>query len=310
MRVLFIPRSGGPPYHLMVPLAWSLRNAGHEVRVAGPPELVDTITDSGLPAVAVEGGSDEATAEDLTDFVRAWGPEAVVHSPGTFAGPLAASVAGAPGIRFLDGHDVDLDAVEPERKLLARLGAAEADPAGVLTLDPRPPALRDLGGEPTTSLRHVPYDGPGIVPDWLLDQDRPTRLCVLDGPHPEVEAEIVGAVEGVPLNLLLPACDGVIHGGAADVTLTAAALGVPQLIVAPADRVLAERVAATGAALLAEETAPRERVAELLDVSGPREAARRLRDDIAALPSPVEIARVIEDTVEDTKGTVTKGRPQ
>ncbi|MEU8207510.1 hypothetical protein AB0B96_40540, partial [Streptosporangium sp. NPDC049046] len=37
----------------MVPLAWALRNAGHEVRVASQPELSDVITGAGLTAVPV-----------------------------------------------------------------------------------------------------------------------------------------------------------------------------------------------------------------------------------------------------------------
>ncbi|WP_229826428.1 nucleotide disphospho-sugar-binding domain-containing protein, partial [Nocardiopsis terrae] len=37
----------------MVPLAWALRTAGHEVRVASQPELVDVVTTAGLSAVPV-----------------------------------------------------------------------------------------------------------------------------------------------------------------------------------------------------------------------------------------------------------------
>jgi glycosyltransferase (activator-dependent family) len=37
----------------MVPLAWALRTAGHDVRVASQPELTDVITNAGLTAVPV-----------------------------------------------------------------------------------------------------------------------------------------------------------------------------------------------------------------------------------------------------------------
>jgi glycosyltransferase len=40
----------------MVPLAWALRAAGHEVRVAVPPALTDAVVNIGLPAVV--GGAD------------------------------------------------------------------------------------------------------------------------------------------------------------------------------------------------------------------------------------------------------------
>ncbi len=47
----------------MVPLAWALRSAGHEVRVASEPEFTDSITEAGLTAVAV--GPDETLQERL-----------------------------------------------------------------------------------------------------------------------------------------------------------------------------------------------------------------------------------------------------
>nr|WP_225953395.1 nucleotide disphospho-sugar-binding domain-containing protein [Kibdelosporangium phytohabitans] len=40
-------------YYPLVPLGWACRAAGHEVRVASQPALIDTIVQSGLPAVRV-----------------------------------------------------------------------------------------------------------------------------------------------------------------------------------------------------------------------------------------------------------------
>lgn len=53
MRVLLAPL--GVPQHLYphVPLAWALRAAGHEVRVAASPALIDSVTTAGLPSVLV-----------------------------------------------------------------------------------------------------------------------------------------------------------------------------------------------------------------------------------------------------------------
>src|ERR1044072_2608118 len=53
MRVLFTTWAWSPHYFPMVPLAWALRNAGHEVRVAGQPGIIEPIVNSGLPAVSV-----------------------------------------------------------------------------------------------------------------------------------------------------------------------------------------------------------------------------------------------------------------
>jgi glycosyltransferase (activator-dependent family) len=53
MRVLFATYSEKTHFHPMVPLAWALVNAGHEVRVASQPALTEVITRTGLTAVPV-----------------------------------------------------------------------------------------------------------------------------------------------------------------------------------------------------------------------------------------------------------------
>ncbi|HEU5471629.1 MAG TPA: activator-dependent family glycosyltransferase [Actinophytocola sp.] len=53
MRVLFVSHAEKTHYFSMVPLAWALRAAGHEVRVASQPELAPAIVESGLVAVPV-----------------------------------------------------------------------------------------------------------------------------------------------------------------------------------------------------------------------------------------------------------------
>ncbi|WP_240506496.1 activator-dependent family glycosyltransferase [Thermoactinospora rubra] len=53
MRILFTVFASRAHMYNLVSLAWALRSAGHEVRVASQPDMVDTITATGLPAVAV-----------------------------------------------------------------------------------------------------------------------------------------------------------------------------------------------------------------------------------------------------------------
>ncbi|MFJ2901897.1 activator-dependent family glycosyltransferase [Streptomyces sp. NPDC087212] len=53
MRVLFVTLAASPHFFVQVPLAWALRAAGHDVRVASQPDLMDTITAAGLPATPV-----------------------------------------------------------------------------------------------------------------------------------------------------------------------------------------------------------------------------------------------------------------
>ncbi|MEU4806657.1 activator-dependent family glycosyltransferase [Actinosynnema sp. NPDC023587] len=53
MRVLFTANPERSPFQYLVPMAWALRTAGHEVRFAGQPGFAATITGAGLTAVPV-----------------------------------------------------------------------------------------------------------------------------------------------------------------------------------------------------------------------------------------------------------------
>lgn len=53
MRVVFTSLDGSH-FQLMVPTAWALRTAGHEVRVLCKPDLADDVARSGLTAVPIE----------------------------------------------------------------------------------------------------------------------------------------------------------------------------------------------------------------------------------------------------------------
>ncbi|MFF8916065.1 activator-dependent family glycosyltransferase [Streptomyces sp. NPDC015032] len=65
MRILFTTYSDRSLLLSMVPLAWALRSAGHDVRVASTPNLTDVITGAGLPAVPV--GRDDGFSRMLGD---------------------------------------------------------------------------------------------------------------------------------------------------------------------------------------------------------------------------------------------------
>ncbi|MFJ9775894.1 nucleotide disphospho-sugar-binding domain-containing protein [Kitasatospora sp. NPDC101157] len=143
MRVLFTAYAARPHFYPMVPLAWACLNAGHEVRFASTPSLMDTVHESGLPGVSVGRDIDadswyragtfvpKPAAEDepdnavwmrvtdqlaakqfsvcehmvdgLVDYARTWRPDLIVHDPVTFAGPVAAQVLGIPTVSHLYG---------------------------------------------------------------------------------------------------------------------------------------------------------------------------------------------------------------
>lgn len=56
MRVLIVPFPFRSHLFNLVPLAWSLQTAGHEVRVAGWLNLLDAVTGAGLTGVGVGPG--------------------------------------------------------------------------------------------------------------------------------------------------------------------------------------------------------------------------------------------------------------
>jgi UDP:flavonoid glycosyltransferase YjiC (YdhE family) len=142
MRILFTPLAMHTHLFGMIPLAWACRAAGHDVRVASQPRILDTITRAGLPAVMIGAGSDfqteavaflrsrpeqlrtaagggapgagpadpwvrtaQACAPELVAFGRSWRPDLVVGDPMVYAAPLVAEVLGVPFVRLLWSPD-------------------------------------------------------------------------------------------------------------------------------------------------------------------------------------------------------------
>ncbi|RZQ61153.1 activator-dependent family glycosyltransferase [Amycolatopsis suaedae] len=87
MRVLFGTQPAETLFHFMVPLAWALRSAGHEVVVASQPEFAPSIRQAGLTAVPIGrrfgrnpafAEQEEVLEEDNTGFPP---PHDVVDHP-------------------------------------------------------------------------------------------------------------------------------------------------------------------------------------------------------------------------------------
>jgi UDP:flavonoid glycosyltransferase YjiC (YdhE family) len=106
-------------------------------------------------------------------------------------------------------------------------------------------------------------------------------------------------------------CGGVVHEGGPDVTLTAAAHGVPQLVLADT-RPSGDRLRRIGAghrlgAAEAQDASDMtdalrlRRLAELPYGSRAVAAAQRLRSQIAALPSPVALVQPLEEIAAGTR---------
>ncbi|KOG19060.1 nucleotide disphospho-sugar-binding domain-containing protein [Streptomyces viridochromogenes] len=229
MRILFTTYAARPHFYPMVPLAWSCLLAGHEVRFASTPSLMDTVRESGLPGVSVgrdidaeswyrsgtfvpePAGADEPEhavwlrvtdrlaekqfsvcehmVDGLVEFARDWRPDLIVHDPVTFAGPVAGQVLGIPTVSHLYGLarllrlDIE-DWLGTEHRagyldLFTRWGVEPLlDPDA--WIDPCPPGLRWPGQREINrvQMRYLPYNGPGIEPEWLREEPERPRVLV------------------------------------------------------------------------------------------------------------------------------------
>jgi UDP:flavonoid glycosyltransferase YjiC (YdhE family) len=223
--------------------------------------------------------------------------------------------------------------------LAERFGVAELGVLGDLTLDPCPPGLQVTDDLPRQPIRYIPYNGPAVLPGWLREPPARRRIAVtwgtsltgMGGPDrmahvPRVvralaatDAEIIVAVLDsqrelftdmppnvrhigpVPLHLLLPTCDAIIHQGGGGTMMTAMTCGIPQLIIPsiPDQAFNARQLAATGAGHLLPageditETDVARAAQHLLHDTACATAARDLAARARALPAPADIIPVL-----------------
>ncbi|MGW2425629.1 nucleotide disphospho-sugar-binding domain-containing protein [Streptomyces sp. NPDC001709] len=183
----------------LVPAAWALRAAGHEVRLALPPAFAPVAARTGLPVLRVGRDVDpgaawegfslaadprtateqraartmamftltaEAVLEDLTKLAERWA-DVVLFEPRAYAGPLAAALAGRPAVRLLYGVDHTYAQRDREWPLLEplwrRWGLGTPAPLGSFTLDPCPAALQTPTPAGSRPMRYVPFNGTSVV---------------------------------------------------------------------------------------------------------------------------------------------------
>jgi UDP:flavonoid glycosyltransferase YjiC (YdhE family) len=221
--------------------------------------------------------------------------------------------------------------------LYARYGAKPRSHIGIRSLDICPPSLQFPGVPDRMPARYICYNGADVAPPWLLEPAERPRVCVTWGSMstaiaggdgffvPQIlkaladcdvdvvvtvkaaDRELLGdlpervrVAENLPLHLLLPSCDAIIHQGGASAMLTAASFGVPQLIIAGLmdQSANAARIAATGAGAglnWADVTigAIASGVMAILS-EDVRQAARGLKEEIFAQPAPADTVAALE----------------
>ncbi|MFI9815055.1 glycosyltransferase [Saccharothrix variisporea] len=194
-----------------------------------------------------------------------------------------------------------------------------------------------LAANRTIPLRPVPFAEPGELPSWVTAHEQPllyltlgtafghaevlrnaiaglaavegARVLVAAGPTVEVDAlgevpDNVTVLPWVPQADLLPHTDLVVHHGGSGTTLGSFSAGVPQLVLPQgADQFSnAEVVVAQGlgAQLLGDEVtaeAVTSHARKLLTDTAVQDAAKAIAAEVAAMPSPAEVAATLADHV-------------
>jgi glycosyltransferase (activator-dependent family) len=277
MRVLVTTQAVNSHLYNLVPMAWALRAAGHEVCVATQPNLIEEAKRTGLTAVAVgdelppargvldtadtpyglphditetrperltldyvrgtfadytsvvcEYSSNQTMLDDLIEFGRAWRPDVVLWDAHTYAGPVAARVLGVAHVRMLPAPD---HWARMRAEFLRQAGsgplATGEDPladylggklakygcefdeemvVGQFTIDPLPTWLRFPADVDYRAVRHVPYNGPSVIPAWLRKEPKRRRICLTLGQtRRSLGSQVNGSVERVSVVDLLDA---------------------------------------------------------------------------------------------------------
>jgi UDP:flavonoid glycosyltransferase YjiC (YdhE family) len=212
-------------------------------------------------------------------------------------------------------------------------------PEPELFIDICPPSLRPADARPAAAMRFVPANAQRRLESWMYRRDRPRRVCVTSGSrvtrgpsYDQNYAFLTGIVRSVadldvellvaapeevaaglraelgevragwiPLDVVAPTCDLIVHHGGGVTSMTALNAGVPQLLM-PKGAVLvvpAGRIAAHGAGIsLPPDAETPEAIAgachELLSNPSYRDRAGALSREIAAMPPPAELVGVLE----------------
>ena len=279
----------------------------------------------------------EPVVERMLEVAEWWRPAAVVQSQVQAAGVLLATKLGVPlvehgfGLVRMDGMAERFRAQMAET--FARHGVANA-PLERYAIDVAPASM--VGGATTGwSMRFVPYNAGGVLPEWLCRKPERRRIAVtlgtssprLSGVDPlraivsaaaDIDAEFVlalgdtdasglGTLPGnvtaagwVPLSELLPSCAGVIHHGGAGTTLTALGYGVPQIVMpSGADRYInGSAVQRRGAGFEVDADAvDAAAITRLLEDASLRRAAVEVRAEMGEMPTPASVVGRIESVV-------------
>jgi UDP:flavonoid glycosyltransferase YjiC (YdhE family) len=294
-------------------------------------ECADTGLDSLEEAVPFFADKSAEFTDVLVELACAWRPDLVVHSPLYGGALVAAAVLGVPSVECRDGFGrtgrLSELMYQHMREVFAGYGATGL-PERRASTDFCPPSMID-GSPDGWPMRHVPYSGGALLPDWLMPPvvapNRP-RVGVTLGSGSgawrlelaasilaaaadmdvefvfalgDVDIDALGAIPPnarivgwVPLPAFLRTCTALIHHGGGGTTLTALEAGVPQLVLRTGadNSINARAVCNRGVGISAKiEDVDTALLGRLITDDALSSAAGQVRAEISAMPTPVEM---------------------
>ena len=297
MRVLFTPMAWPTHFYQMVGLVWALRAAGHEVRVAAQPSLMDAVTSTGAIGVSVGGGYDLMSGiADLVKTRKGVDQQPNMVGPGEFHADVRRKLLElrmVPHIRTAE--DMAEDLVDFARAWRPHLIVADplAYAAPLAAAAVGAPVVRHLWG-PDMS-RHVSLPGSGVSADEDPKAAWPRELVELyqrHGARPAPDFAVL-TLDTCPESLQVP---GVPHRVPMRYTAHNGAAVAPSWVLTPAER---PRICVTWSsswgALMGEEAFLVPRILEALDGLDAEIVVAVKKADRARLPQSVVGVRVVED---------------
>ncbi|WP_372410929.1 nucleotide disphospho-sugar-binding domain-containing protein [Streptomyces luteireticuli] len=277
----------------------------------------------------------------LIELGRVWKPDVLVGGMLCFAAPLAAARLGIPYVRHAwdtgEPPEVDGAAESVMGPELAAAGLARL-PGHDLYIDICPPSLRPAGAPEALPMRFVPGNGQRELEPWMYTRPSRPRVLVTAGSRvsrhqyfdyvrglaekvsalgtellvavpDEVAGEVAAGLPDVragwmPLDVVTPTCDLVVHHAGGGTALAAMNAGVPQLLIPNMPKLVAPslRLVEYGAALMAEDGEDsRDTVVALCEkiLGDPsyRERSRELAREIRDMPLPARTVGALEGLV-------------
>lgn len=287
------------------------------------------------------------TLDALLAFTKDWRPDVVIGGVCSYAAPLLAASLGVPWVRHSwDIHDprlMDAGAAEELSEDLAAVGL-DRMPEPDMMIEITPQSLRSQDAGPAQLMRWIPGNTQCRLEPWMYTRGANHRIGVTIGTgvanynqhdflHGIVEniatldAEVVVPVTEdaapalrarvgenvhvgwIPLDIVAPTCDVLVHQSGGSTMMTALSFGVPQVLIPDpklqrANAMARTMVDAGAGVILSPEEATTDVIAktcqEIITNPDYAAAAAGLAQEIAALPLPSEVARRIEWLVHES----------